>query len=366
MGFAEELVRLSQQILDRKQHCDGNEEATKQALVLPFFQLLGYDIYNPKELVPEYKAGFVANKEKIDYAIFIEEKPVFLVEAKAIGKPLENYDAQLAKYFNSTPNMKVAIITDGVLYKFFTDLKQANLMDGEAFFEFNITDYTDDKLSIIQNFRRDRFNLENVITQAEDLVYLHAINAKFRQLFKNPTEDFIRFIAGDIYPRRMTPNAIDRLRPLVKQSMSSTLVSMVSQGLTQEITKIEEPQEIHQEDVPTKSEPLIVTTEEELNAYNEIAKVIKNEFGESSPLDYKDTQSYFVVHAGKVTRWFCRLHFRSYRYLTFRLSLEKARMLTSKDVIEHHDGARIDIADISEIASLSELLITAYRDVAGV
>ena len=98
MGFPEDIYRLGSQVSTRKEYCKGNEEATKHSLILPFFQILGYDIHDPSVLVPEFKAGFASNKEKIDYAIFLGGKPVLFVEAKAIGEKLENYDAQLAKW----------------------------------------------------------------------------------------------------------------------------------------------------------------------------------------------------------------------------------------------------------------------------
>jgi hypothetical protein len=106
MGFAEDIYRLASQVANRQAHCKGNEEATKHSLILPFFQTLGFDIHDPSELVPEFKAGFASNKEKIDYAIFLKGQPVLFVEAKAVGEKLENQDAQLAKYFNATPRTR--------------------------------------------------------------------------------------------------------------------------------------------------------------------------------------------------------------------------------------------------------------------
>lgn len=377
MGFTEELNNFSTQVMSRKQHCIGNEEATKQALIVPFLQLLGYDVWNPKELVPEYGAGFASSKEKIDYAIFIEENPVFLIEAKAYGKVLENYDAQLAKYFNSTHNMKVAIISDGVIYKFFTDLKRANLMDDEPFFIFNVENFNDDQFSIIQNFRRENFNLEQVITQAEDLVYLHGLDSKFRQIFKNPTDEFIRFIASDIYPRKMTANAIERLRPLVKQSMSSTLIRMVSEGLTQEISKSDEPQVVKEstEPIPTKQEldkkekALPETTKEEIQAFAEVTTIINHAMETDVKLDYKDTVNYFSIHLGKPSRWFIRLHLNSEkaRFMTLRLPEDKATQIDpSIEYSNYRDEAiKVNLTDENPLSRYAQLITEAYKDVAN-
>ena len=46
----------------------ATEEATKASLVMPFFQLLGCDIFNPMEFVPEFTADVGVKKgEKVDY-----------------------------------------------------------------------------------------------------------------------------------------------------------------------------------------------------------------------------------------------------------------------------------------------------------
>ncbi|WP_331474799.1 type I restriction endonuclease [Intestinibacter sp.] len=67
------------------------EEATKTALIMPFFQLLDYDVFNPMEFVPEYVADIGVKKgEKVDYAIIRNGKPVIIIEAKSVTDKLKN------------------------------------------------------------------------------------------------------------------------------------------------------------------------------------------------------------------------------------------------------------------------------------
>ena len=133
MAFEDDILKHVDQIKNRIPHIRG-EEATKQALVIPFLQVLGFDVYDPREVQPEYIADFAKKKsngqmEKIDYAIRINGEPAIFIECKPVDAGLDDYDTQLARYFNSTPSVRVAILTNGARFKVFTDLQQPNLMD---------------------------------------------------------------------------------------------------------------------------------------------------------------------------------------------------------------------------------------------
>lgn len=362
MGFAEDLSRLASQVGTRQEHCRGNEEATKHSLILPFFQLLGFDIYDPAVLVPEYKAGFASSKEKIDYAIFQNGAPVLFVEAKPVGARLENYDAQLAKYFNSTVGLKLATITDGVRYKFFTDLKEPNLLDAEPFFEFNLTDLKGEEIEILTGFRCEGFDPAGLVAQAEDLVYLRALKKKVRSIFREPSEDFVRFVAGDIFPRRITQNVLERLTPLVRQAMKGALLEMVSQGLSQEITKADEVEAVvpaADSDQSDKAAP--VTTEEELAAFDLVRKMLS----EDPRISYKDTSAYLGIQVNNTRGWFLRLYLNGgNRFALVRLPLSQAQQLApGVEFDEYGEGCRVKIAAISDLNALKAPIVAAYTAV---
>lgn len=370
MGFHEDVYKLAEQILQRRDLCRGNEEATKQALILPFLQQLGYDVWNPLELVPEYKAGWAANKEKVDYALFIDGRPTCFIEAKAVGEKLGNYDAQLAKYFNATPEIKMAIITDGVIYKFFTDSKNPNLLDNDPFFEFSLNSLSDLDLEILHHFRKNSFSVESVITQAENLVYLNGFLRKLKQIFSNPSDDFIRFIASDIFPSRLTANAVDRLRPLIQQAVSQTLVEMVSKGLSRSISdENTTPVDAAAASVPTVDESSkVVTTQEELDAYDCVLGMIASQFGDDHKINSKDTQSYFSIQIEKPSRWFLRLHFNNLKrkYVAFRIPQDAAQQIVHPDLLQPYvssttDGCSVTYENIASLEVIRPLIVEAYR-----
>jgi len=140
MSFREELQKLSVQIVERKKHIT-NEEMTKQSLIIPFLQVLGYDVFNPLEVKSEYISDFGKKKgEKVDYAVFKDNKPIIFIEAKAVTENIDTHSSQLARYFNATPEVKLAIITNGVEYRFYTDVDANNIMDENPFAVIDITD----------------------------------------------------------------------------------------------------------------------------------------------------------------------------------------------------------------------------------
>ena len=159
--FAKRVQKLKDSIL--------TEEATKTSVIMPFFQLLNYDVFNPEEFLPEFTADVGIKKgEKVDYAILKSGEPIILVEAKSIQEKLTKHDSQLFRYFGTT-KAKFAILTNGLTYRFYTDLEEQNKMDTVPFFEFNLLDIRDNQLSELYKFRKENFNIEDIITTASKL-----------------------------------------------------------------------------------------------------------------------------------------------------------------------------------------------------
>ena len=223
MNFEEEVQTLVAQIQQRKSHIT-NEEMTKHSLIIPFIQLLGFDVFNPLEVQPEYTADFGKKKgEKVDYAVLKNNKIIMFIETKPVGSRLDNHNAQLCRYFNSTPELKLAIITDGVKYKFFSDVKQLNIMDTTPFFQIDFSSITKADIQTLSHFRKKLIE-NNVITKlAEDLSSVISIQEVLRNLFNDPSDEFIRLIIKQTGKIRLTNGAIERYRPLVKESLLSTL-----------------------------------------------------------------------------------------------------------------------------------------------
>ena len=144
------------------------EESTKMSLVMPFFSMLGYDIFNASEIVPEYTCDVATKKgEKVDYAILKDGDPIMLIEVKRAGLKLQKQQqGQLYRYF-STNRCRIAILTNGIVYQFFSDLNVPNVMDDDPFLSFNLLeDDTALYSSSVRQFSKEKFNIKNVISKA--------------------------------------------------------------------------------------------------------------------------------------------------------------------------------------------------------
>ncbi len=302
-----------------------NEEQTKTSLIMPFFQLLGYDVFNVNEFVPEFTADVGVKKgEKVDYAIIRDGKPIMLIEAKPYGSVLSKYDDQLYRYFSVT-STKFAVLTNGTSYRFFTDLDKPNVMDADPFFEIDLLDCTDSQINELQKFQSDNFEESEIISAAEELKYLGKIKSLLRQIFTEPTDEFVKFVLNqDIYNGVKTSNVIERYRPIVKRSLTSYINELVNTRIQSAIQKDNEESEPTTETPSEDTEKIevnpkeqIITTQEELECYYIVKSILRNNI-DVNRISYKDTLSYFgVLIDGKVTRWVCHVYIKSRsKYIT--------------------------------------------------
>jgi hypothetical protein len=162
-------------ILARLPNARGRgEEATKQSLVLPLLDALGYDIWNPAEVCPEYEADFAirkyGQKEKVDLALFLQDVPRIYVEVKSVDEPLDGHEGQLSRYFNATPTVSLAVLTNGIEYRFYTDTAEANVMDPRPFHTARF-DALDQGLEVLARFQKSVFSPEAIREYARELNY---------------------------------------------------------------------------------------------------------------------------------------------------------------------------------------------------
>lgn len=306
----EEKIKSFIQRLESMKDSISTEEATKTSLIMPFFSMLGYDVFNPTEFIPEFTADVGIKKgEKVDYAIVFNGEPSILIEAKSITEKLEKHDSQLFRYFGTT-SAKFAILTNGLIYKFFTDLDEPNKMDSSPFLEIDISDLSDTDISELKKFEKENFDINNIVSAASDLKYYGMIKKLLKDEFSNPTDDFTKFIlSSGIYEGRFTQNVIDRFKPIVKRSVSQYLNELVNDkiknALSIEDKKLES--EIVEEMPEAEETETVHTTDEELQAFY-IVKSLLHDVIELQRITYKDTLSYFsIIIDGKVTRWICRI-----------------------------------------------------------
>lgn len=372
VNFKEDLIRLSSQITERKQHIH-NEEMTKQALIIPFLQVLGYDVFNPLEVMPEYVTDIGRKKgEKVDYAVFKNGNPIMFIEAKLVGDHLKNHGIQLARYFNATPEVRFALLTNGTEYKFYTDLDRNNVMDDYSFIKVDITNLTDVDIEILSRFRKEEFVTEELINYASELVYTSNINKKLKEIFKNPPDEFVRYLIKDFSDARLTANVIEKFRPIVKKSISLALLDIVSQGILKGEAVVESAQIklIEDKEVePEKPKRVVNTTENELMFFNEVKDILHNAGFDTSELGYKDTTAYFGIYNKNILNWFLRINLdSSSQYLITKLPVEDAEKLSHGLKVETapkgHGESRVYIQSFDDFKKTHDLIKECYNRIA--
>ena len=198
MEFNEQIKQFSERVAMLKDTI-STEEATKMSLVVPMFQILGYDVFNPLEFCPEYTADVGIKKgEKVDYAILEEGQPNILIECKSCSEQIDKHSSQLFRYFGTTP-AKFGILTNGIIYRFYTDLEESNKMDLVPFLEINMLSIKDSSISELKKFCKDNFDKDKIFSTAEELKYSSLIKNILSSEFENPSEEFVRFILSGIY-----------------------------------------------------------------------------------------------------------------------------------------------------------------------
>ncbi len=303
-GFASRIDNLRDNI--------STEEATKTSLVMPFFQIMGYDVFNPSEFTPEFTADIGTKKgEKVDYAIILDGKPSILIEAKPLGAELSKHASQLYRYFSVT-KAKFAILTNGQNYKFYTDLDEPNKLDDLPFLEVDLCNLKDSQINELKKFHKDNFNENNISDAASELKYVGLIRAFLKKEFSDPSDDFIKLVLdGGVYQGRKNQNVIDKFKPMVKKSVTAHINELVNERIQNAIQKenAEEETEKTEDDGDNNSRE-VITTDEEITAYN-VVKSLLSGVVDPSRIYYKDTLSYFsIILDNKVTKWICRVYIK--------------------------------------------------------
>ena len=217
----EQLLRLSSRINCIKDKVK-NEEATKQSLILPFLQILGYDIFNPEEVEPEVSCDISGKGDRVDYVICRNGKHEILIECKDWRINLNSYISQLGKYFVAS-DARFAILTNGIRYMFFSDHDKANIMDKEPFFSFDITSVSDDDVTVLSGFRKDSYNAMHLLSQSQDLKYRDAILSNIRREFSNPSKGFVSLLTSDFYKGKLHEPIYAKFSGIVKDCLELVL-----------------------------------------------------------------------------------------------------------------------------------------------
>lgn len=347
MDIQSKLKELSEKIDSMKEQI-LTEEATKTAFVLPFINLLGYDIFNPTEVVPEFTADVGLKKgEKVDYAIFQNNTPILIIECKHWVESLDTHSSQLIRYFHASKS-RFALLTNGIEYRFYTDLEEKNKMDNKPFLEFTITHLKDSIVNEISKFHKSNFDITKILNNASSLKYTKEIKKVFSSELVKSTPEFTRFFASKVYSGRLTERVMEQFGELVHKAVNQLISDKVNDRLQNALDKETEQQiEENIEEEISK----ITTTDEELEGFKIVVAILRRKITHSR-IAYRDTQSYFGILLDNNNRKpLCRLHLnggKKYLGLIGENKKETKVLLETIDNIYDHEEELLKTIDYYE------------------
>ena len=307
----------------------ATEEATKHALVLPFIQALGYDVFDPTEVIPEYTADFgLKQGEKVDYAIIREDnlgEPAMLMECKKALAPLDVARAsQLSRYFSQTP-AHIGILTDGIIYKFFSDLDAENVMDTTPFLEIDIIKLDSREVNALNHFAKHSFDIDEARSAASNMKHIQGMKVYLAQSYSLPDADFVRLLTRKVFSGSITQSRFEHFEGLVRLAFqgfvndrinntlqrASDIANTVNDSTALTPTEEVEPSMVEEEDELPDAGKSIITTVEEIEAY-ELVKTILINIVDTERIAIRDTKSYCGVLLDDNNRKpICRLRFNA-------------------------------------------------------
>lgn len=373
MDFKDTLLQLADRIAKQKDAIT-TEEGTKNAFIMPMISALGYDIFNPFEVIPEMDCDLIKKKgEKIDYAIMKDDSPILLIECKHCKQDLNLHDTQLQKYFVAS-NARFGVLTNGIEYRFYTDLEKVNLMDEKPFLIVNMLDLSDNDIEQLKKFHKSYYDESNILSTASELKYTTEIKSILNKEFISPTPDFVKFFVKQVYDGQATQKVVEQFTPILKKSIASVVNDIISDRLNVAIKSGE------QQDVPTTQEATkpavedvlpdgvvvmdekkgIVTTQEEIDAYNIIRSILRKHIS-ADKIVYKDFKSYFAIGIENSSYWWiCRLSFGSRKKLIwFPAEGYKSQ---EKIELENIDGIFDCIGKLEQAFDIANNAYEAYKN----
>ena len=350
MDFKDEIKTLGERVVSLKDSVN-TEEATKTAFILPFIQKLGYDVFNPLEVTAELIADLGIKKgEKVDYAILVNGKPIMIIECKHLKEKLDVHATQLHRYFHVT-EVRFGVLTNGIIYRFYTDLEAPNKMDDNPFLEIDISNFNESQINELKKFHKSYFSVEEILASASDLKYTSQLKKIIATELNTPTDELIKFFTKQIYTGIVNAKVIEKFGSIVRKSFQQVISETVNARLNNAV--ISENENFQIAEIPklspteTKNDEVskIITTEEEMECFYIVKGILRSKI-EPNRIFYKDTQSYFgILLDNNVRKPVCRLHLNSAKkYLSLFEGADKAER-------------KIEISRIDDIFQYADIIL---------
>lgn len=355
MDFKDVIIELGKRVGKQKDSL-ATEEATKNAFVMPMIAALGYDVFNPFEVVPELDCDLVKKKgEKIDYAIMRDGETVILIECKHCAQDLNLHDTQLQKYFVAS-KARFGILTNGIEYRFYTDLDKVHLMDEKPFLIVDMLNLSDNDIEQLKKFHKSNYNESEILSTAQQLQISTSLRKIIIKDFQSPSQEFVRYFVKEINDNRSSSKLVEQYTPLLKEEISKYINEVISERLNVAMKKEEQKapeskdaiEELPEGAVFADAETGVVTTQEELDAYNIVRSILRKEV-DASRITYRDNKTYFAINIDGSWKWICRLYFKRKKSIEFAAEFEGQN--------------KVEIESIDDIFNYSDRLIDSLKSV---
>lgn len=341
MSDMENSVQVLSDRLKKHEGSIATEEAVKTSVVLPFLQALGYEVFNPGEVIPEFTADTPGKRgEKVDYAIALDGDVKILIECKPLSVELDvKHLSQLYRYFSVT-NAKFGLLTNGRFFQFFTDLEEPNKLDKKPFFSFDLLDYSSNSLAELKKFEKSSFDVEGILANAERLKYTSAVKRFLVAQMEEPLPSFVQSIAKEVHDGRVTAQIRDMVGLATKSAFREIVRDAVQSRLS---SALESSDRNDTEEVQAGASDGIVTTEAEIEATMVIRAIVRAVI-DAKRVSYRDSKSYCAVLVDDNNRKpLARLHFnRKQKYLGLfdKVSEERMAIDDLNDIYRYSDRLR--------------------------
>lgn len=351
MDFKEKLTALAERVARQREDV-RTEEATKTSFILPFLQVLGYDIFNPSEVRPEADCDYGTKKgEKIDYLISIDGTPVMLVECKHESADLDKFKAQLYRYY-SVSKAKFGILTNGIVYKFFADLDKDNVMDDKPFFEVNLLDLKGSHIDKLKEFSRERYDTATILSSATEMKYVNAFRAMVAQMVQNPSDDIVRLFVKQVHNGVATQKILWDFRPLLMRAFQQYINDNVNDRLKSALTPDVPSVDKTKNEAPAEEQGdgrKIETTDDEVQGFYIVCAILCSVV-DLERVVMRDAQSYCAILFDDNNRKpICRLHFNGSKKYVETFDAEKV-------------GTKHQISTLNDIYKLSSELVSTIKN----
>ncbi|MDX1969894.1 MAG: hypothetical protein SFV23_22160 [Planctomycetaceae bacterium] len=313
----DEIAAYAKRVRDLHEHVRGNEQATKQSIIGPLLTLLGYDLTDPRECVPEYRADFGPGRSNkpVDWAFFVSGKPAFFVEAKDAGRKLGGFDEQLADYFAKTPDVKLGILTNGIQRRFYTDAVNPNIMDKEPYAAWDVLGDDQPPFDVLRLLQKAEYNAELIRAYAQRKHRTNQLVSEINRLLE-PSSEFVKLAVSSFETRNLTSAVVETWKPIVEGAIEEW-----ARQRTLSIALRPAAEDAVAEDPVSRVE----TTQDELDAFALVREVL----GSERPVESEDTTAYFKVHLPGQPFWaVCRFFFsRKRKQISVPIPLDRAETL---------------------------------------